>query len=100
MSDERLPGGPRLPSIPKLQNRGRELADTVPPPENEPDRLMRLLEEVKAASANLGDLVSQLHTAIAVTQLAMLTYEHQVHNAHDRIDLLTDRVLDLESAAE
>lgn len=68
-----------------------EERDTIRPPSDPTQRLMLLLEEVSAAAANLGSLVTELKTAVAVTQLAMLTYEHQVHNAHDRVTAQAER---------
>src|SRR6478609_3166689 len=82
MSDnDELPRVPRMPSIPKGKDHGRELADTAPPSEEDP---IELMIELKAALANVGELCTKLSTRLSRVQLAMLANEHKANTGAER----------------
>ena len=84
MSDA-IPPAPRLP------------ADTLRAPDVEdPTELMR---ELRAALANVGDLIQRLDTRLACTQLATLTLEHKVNMRAERDEDFDARLRVLEGLA-
>lgn len=92
---------PRLPSIPRGKDHGRELVTTKPPDES----LQGQMRELATALKNVSELALRLETSLLQARIAIVTDEHKINRVTERQDeqardfgKLAERVLALENA--
>lgn len=80
MAETPLPAPAPLPTIPATPD----------------DDVRKLMRELRAALANVGELCTRLDTRLACHELAILTDEHKINTARERADEHERRIADLE----
>jgi hypothetical protein len=90
MTNEYESDYPRPPALPTKVDRRQ--ATTKPPDDSIAGQMSELAATLRAACEQMV----KLETSLLQAKIAIVTEEHQVHRAHERIDELAKRVAALE----